>query len=177
MDERITKTNKSIKDAFLHLREQFPLHKIKVRELCRIAQINKTTFYRRYDDIYALAEEVEEDMINKFVSDLNKGKSLYEDPGDFFLALDKTMNSANEKVKCILFSDKVETMWDKLEVSLKEQYLAGKSSLKEYVALTFAIGGVSNVCLGFYRDGTEINVYEIYAMLAELVNKSLNANT
>ena len=54
MDIRIEKTERAIKQAFMALRAQKPLEKIKVKELCDLANINKSTFYAHYQDIYAL---------------------------------------------------------------------------------------------------------------------------
>ena len=45
----------------MELRAQKPLEKIKVKELCDLACINKSTFYAHYQDIYALANAMEED--------------------------------------------------------------------------------------------------------------------
>ena len=56
MDLRIEKTEKAIRNAFMELRARMPLEKIRVRELCAAACINKSTFYAHYTDIYALSE-------------------------------------------------------------------------------------------------------------------------
>ena len=54
MDLRIEKTRQSIVNAFIALRSGKPLEKITVKELCEKAQINKSTFYFHYVDIYDL---------------------------------------------------------------------------------------------------------------------------
>lgn len=46
LDIRIEKTERAIKQAFMELRAQKPLEKIKVKELCDLACINKSTFMR-----------------------------------------------------------------------------------------------------------------------------------
>ena len=60
MDLRIVKTKNQIKRAFLSLRNKYSLEKIKVKDICELAMINKTTFYKYYVDSFALADEVEE---------------------------------------------------------------------------------------------------------------------
>ena len=47
----------------MELRAQKPLEKIKVKELCDLACINKSTFYAHYQDIYALANAMEDEMV------------------------------------------------------------------------------------------------------------------
>ena len=70
MDIRIEKTERAIKQAFMELRTQKPLEKIKVKELCDLACINKSTFYAHYQDIYALATAMEEEMVQAVVASL-----------------------------------------------------------------------------------------------------------
>ena len=50
MDLRMVKTRAQIKEAFLKLREYLMPEKIKVKDICEMAMINKTTFYNHYID-------------------------------------------------------------------------------------------------------------------------------
>lgn len=70
LDIRIEKTERAIKQAFFDLREQKPLEKIKIKELCERARINKSTFYAHYQDIYALANALEEEVISAILESL-----------------------------------------------------------------------------------------------------------
>ena len=70
LDIRIEKTERAIKQAFMELRAQKPLEKIKVKELCDLACINKSTFYAHYQDIYALANAMEDEMVEEVVESL-----------------------------------------------------------------------------------------------------------
>ena len=63
MDIRIEKTDRAIEKAFLELRSKMPLEKIKIKELCALACVNKSTFYAHYEDIYALSSRLEDKLI------------------------------------------------------------------------------------------------------------------
>ena len=63
MDLRVEKTEKGIKNAFIELRSRKPLEKITIKELCESAQINKSTFYSHYKDIYDLSDHLEEEVV------------------------------------------------------------------------------------------------------------------
>ena len=54
MDLRIQKTRQNIFQAFIELREKYPLEKITVKELTERAQISKQTFYLHYRDMFYL---------------------------------------------------------------------------------------------------------------------------
>lgn len=70
LDIRVKKTEQAIKQAFMQLRADKPLEKIKVKDLCTLAHINKSTFYAHYEDIYALANKMEEDLIAAILENL-----------------------------------------------------------------------------------------------------------
>ena len=63
MDIRIEKTDRAIEKAFLELRSKMPLEKIKIKDLCALACVNKSTFYAHYEDIYALSSRLEDKLI------------------------------------------------------------------------------------------------------------------
>ena len=63
------KTRNIIKKTFAEmLSEKKGLAKISVSELVRRADINRGTFYSHYDDIYAVAEDYENELISLFFS-------------------------------------------------------------------------------------------------------------
>ena len=76
VDLRIVKTRKNIREAFFELRQKHPLEKIKVKTLCEIALINKGTFYKHYQDIYALSEEIENETISAIMSSFDHMQAL-----------------------------------------------------------------------------------------------------
>lgn len=54
-DRRIRKTQKALQEAFIQLVMEKELNQITIKELCARADINKSTFYLHYRDIYDLA--------------------------------------------------------------------------------------------------------------------------
>lgn len=63
MDRRIKYTKKVIKDTFITLLEQKEINKITVSEICKIADINRATFYRYYLDVYDLLDKIEDEFV------------------------------------------------------------------------------------------------------------------
>lgn len=61
------KTRRLIKKVFAQmLSEEKELGKIAVSELCKRAEISRGAFYSHYDDIYAVAEDYENELIDAF---------------------------------------------------------------------------------------------------------------
>ncbi|KOF10663.1 transcriptional regulator [Planococcus glaciei] len=56
-DLRITKTKQALEEALLTLLQEKPLKSISITEICRLAKINRGTFYLHYGQIEDLFEE------------------------------------------------------------------------------------------------------------------------
>lgn len=65
MDARIRYTKKVIAETFLELLRKKPIEKITVKEICDIAEINRATFYKYYDNPYDLLEKIEKETMDK----------------------------------------------------------------------------------------------------------------
>lgn len=62
-DRRVRKTKKAIQDVFCELTKEKKLNEITIKELCAKADINKSTFYLHYRDIYDLANSIQNILI------------------------------------------------------------------------------------------------------------------
>lgn len=58
MDSRVRYTKNMIARSLLQLLRQKPFDKITVSDICRLAEINRSTFYRYYRDVYDLMEQL-----------------------------------------------------------------------------------------------------------------------
>ena len=61
-DQRSRLSKKILKDAFLELVKQKSFYDINVKELCDRAGINRSTFYRHYDNTADILEEILSDI-------------------------------------------------------------------------------------------------------------------
>ena len=100
MDLRIQKTRQNIFQAFIELREKYPLEKITVKELTERAQISKQTFYLHYRDMYDLSERIEQSMIQEMLKELPYPENILTHTGEvtkqlFQKAIDQALVSAH----------------------------------------------------------------------------------
>jgi hypothetical protein len=144
MDLRVIKTRKSIREAFLQLRAEAPLEKIKVTELCELAMINKTTFYKHYQDIYALSEEIEDETILSIMKDFLQMDCLFTDPAGFFKGLYYAFIS-NQELILILFSGRMDVLIGKVEKQLIVHYPRLNAMPERRTLLSLLLWGGSHV--------------------------------
>ncbi len=65
-DPRVRYTQSVIENAFISLLKTKPLEKITVKEICEMAMINRSTFYKHYQDCYDLAERLKQRALRDF---------------------------------------------------------------------------------------------------------------
>ncbi|UKI13300.1 MAG: hypothetical protein L6V84_03365 [Oscillospiraceae bacterium] len=64
-NRRVRMTKKLIKDAYLELLESNPSEKISVTDVCKVADVNRSTFYMYYEDTIALRHDIENDVMDQ----------------------------------------------------------------------------------------------------------------
>ncbi len=106
-NQRFQQTGYFIEQTFIDLLKNKEIDKITVSEICKLANINRTTFYLHYLDIYDLLQKTEtkmsEQMLAIFTSNHGKGigdsfiKLFYfiREHHDFYQAYFRNNNQAN----------------------------------------------------------------------------------
>ena len=62
-NRRVRMTKKLIKDAYLELLEKRPSERISVTDICKTADVNRSTFYMYYYDTIRLRQDIENDVL------------------------------------------------------------------------------------------------------------------
>lgn len=70
-NQRKKTSKKTIERIFVELIQEKELNQISVTDICKLAHINRTTFYNNYIDIYDLADKIKE-KLEKDVEELYK---------------------------------------------------------------------------------------------------------
>ncbi len=178
MDLRIIKTKQQIKQAFLSLRAQYAPEKIKVKDICERAMINKTTFYKHYVDLLALANEIEESCIEKLMNAFAEKKSLFDSPKAYVQGLLAAVEKQSEELRMV-YKGRMDAFVAKLENRLMKVYEGGESSAERRMTATFMISGMVHV-LGQWllgEEGKRMDMSAIAAYMERLTKNLLPATT
>lgn len=168
MDLRILKTRRNIREAFFELRSKYPLEKIRVARLCELALINKTTFYKHYQDIFALSEEIENETILAVMGSFSQLQSLFTNPAEFIKGLYAAFKSQDEVINT-LFSGRMNVLIDKVDRQLKLQFPQLRSDPERDMIVSFLVWGASHV---FMESGYEESImFSTMSRVADQVMK------
>lgn len=162
MDIRIKKTRRGIINAFLELRSRKPLEKITVKELCEKAEINKSTFYTHFTDVYALSEFLEGDAIAQIIQNLPHPEYILERPREFTFELFHACLSQSVMIGILFSGSRTGQLVIKLEEALRELIFKSYPQYREdafvNVYLSYAIYGSYYAMLQSPKYGDNIVV-------------------
>lgn len=146
MDKRIEKTKTAIKHAYIELHTNKPLHKITVKELCDKANINKSTFYVHYKDIYHLADSLKKETISMIIHSIPQSQEYtFDNPADFTKELTVSFAKYRSLINKLFSPEDIATFGNDLEIILKkvifEKYPHIAQNERVNVILSYCIHG------------------------------------
>lgn len=167
MDLRMVKTRNRIKAAFLALREQMMPDKIRVKDLCEEANINKTTFYNHYTDSDALSDEIDEGAIDMVLSDFDGHDQLLKNPRTYIVELFHALERESPNLRRV-FRGKQDVLCVKLENRLHRACSAGEATPEDKMRMSFAIGGFIRVIRDYLFSTSKLNIDQLADSTARL---------
>ncbi len=169
MDRRQKYTRMVLKQALSELLQEKHLDKVTVKELCEKADINRTTFYRNYVDVYDLFESMERELVEKsFTSgDIAKDRFLmlrviYENQAfyrEFF----------SSRLHSTYIEETISQMAEQMKALLKER---GTYNEKTFPVLyRYNVEGALGVIRGWLEEGCPQQPDELGRILYGIVEK------
>ena len=91
-DRRTKITKQMLKESLLELLKKNDIHHIKIRELCELADVNRSTFYKYYASQYELLQDMENDWLQRFDHYLDSMTSNQKNfPDDILVFLEENL--------------------------------------------------------------------------------------
>ena len=171
-NRRVRMTKKLIKDAYLELLEKRPSERISVSDICKTADVNRSTFYLHYSDIPGLLAEIENEMMEEMQRAIREhpidpGKdTVYYFIQDLFHVLDENRQIASALVGPhgdIGFVHKLEQLLEEKSRESLAALVPEKSGEMKYF-YSYCLNG----CLGFVKTWLETGENETPEYAAEM---------
>lgn len=176
MDKRVMKTRRAIHNAMTRLLTLKPIEEITVTELADAAEINRKTFYNYYNSVYMVAEEMEDEIVERFEETLRSidFETLLKDPQTTFNTLARIIASDLDFYETILTNRNQVYFLQKIVTSLKERIMAlyfDRNScdfeLQEYM-LEYIISGLVSVYQKWFESGRKADLGELSKYISML---------
>lgn len=181
LDRRKKYTRMVLKESLMELLNDKPISSITIKELCNLADINRSTFYSHYTDQYDLLNKIEDEIIQE----LNQTLSQYDykkKKESFAMAkylLDYVV-SRSEHFR-ILFSDHgnkgfqhrvMEAAQSHIMSNLLQGRVLTDETSSKYITL-FVISGSIHVIENWLSSGMKESTEEMTKIITEISNNGL----
>lgn len=174
------RTKRRIRQAFVELlKEKRTMEGVTVNELASRADVAKSTFYNHYADIYAVAEEFENELIDNLFSAIDEaeraGAPLYETHMRRLLVF---LSDNEEVYRSAILSPDTRYFVDKLKVMLARHLSAAYTfpfsadPVKRQIQIRFFTSACVDTLCDYYRGNLQATLEEIGETLIELLKKA-----
>ena len=168
-NKRRRESQEKIEKVFVQLLQIKDVKEITVSDICKLANLNRSTFYANYIDIYDLVDKLHGRMINDFFSvyaeEVSTGKHSYD-----FLKLFKHIKN-NQLFYKTYFKLGIDYMWDSgYNVNDEMMKWYGKPEYSEY-HITFFKAGINAVIQKWLDNGCKESPEEIDKIIKDEYQK------
>ncbi|MFS0862290.1 TetR/AcrR family transcriptional regulator [Fredinandcohnia sp. 179-A 10B2 NHS] len=181
MDRRKQYTQMVLKDSLMKLLKEKPISSITIKEICELADINRSTFYSHFSDQYDLLNSIEDEFIEGMVSTLSKYNFSSEEE-----ALQMTVKTLehvaeNSDVCQTLLSENSDIHFQKKGMTITQKFIFknwltdssyDKETL-EYINL-FVVSGTMHVIKNWLANEKNKSPREMAEIIHAFVNKGLS---
>lgn len=181
MDRRKKYTRMVLKQSLMDLLKKKQISTITVKEVCALADINRSTFYAHYFDHYDLLEQIEEELIEDLTMYLNSYNFEKEEEAfqmtekliDYFAAKQEECQTLLSDNSDSSFEQKVRHVARKYMMTNREEIAYQDEDISEYVS-SFIIGGSIAVMKEWLLNDMNKTSKEIAGIITNLANKGIS---
>ena len=174
-------TQMVLRDSLIELMKQKPISKITITELCKVADINRSTFYSHYSDQYALLRTIEDEALT-WAKDAISSLQQKTIPAERLKLIESILQyfAQNEKHFQILMSEKGDIDFQKQLFALIYNQLGispvqGKSNeeSKQAMRFIFVVNGSVGVIRHWLKNGLNMSVTDMADIIYQMAGQAL----
>lgn len=173
-------TLRVIRESFLELLKKKPIEKIRVGELCEKADINRSTFYRHYVDLYALldsiVEECHHDLFHKVISTIDFSGEFEKDGYSYILQMCSLTDQNKELYRMLLFGH-TKTHFMQKVIDTSFQLYFGKHTSSSYLSAPevylhyqYLIHGIVGVWISWLQENCDLPKEKVAQVIKDQIS-------
>ena len=181
-DRRIKRTKMLLQNALVDLMLEKAVGKISVKELTQKADVNRSTFYLHYLDIYDMLEQME----NEFVETI---QGFFHDfftplptsmPLTLFINISEWLEQDKEYYVKLLRGSASGYIFEELESRIRDEFLTllyliflDEESLDLRTRVNFTVSGTVGVLRMWVMEGGNISLVELSETIDDILNNGM----
>lgn len=171
------KTRNLIKIAFAELlKEKKAIENITIKELVKNAGITRGTFYTHYDNIYDVAKDLQDEVLDVFFSNINQINTV-EDIHNYLYMIFKHLETHESLYKMILSTDEPLLFMNRLNRMMNKHlndFFKYKNLQINQLNITFFVDGTTLLFIRYFKGEINISLKELYSYVINMLKDFLN---
>lgn len=173
-NQRTRLTKKLLKNALIELLKSNSIHELSVIKLCNMAEVNRSTFYKYYENIYDILADIEYDIIQSSSKYLNNLTNV-SDKKLIYNSIDELLQyiKNNKEIFHIIVNKENDpyfynNMFKKLISYLKEQIVIKNIKLEnpEYT-FSYILSGSGEMIRYWIQNNCEIPSFSLAKLICD----------
>lgn len=174
-------SKKRIQEALLDLLAEKPLEKITVTEICRGAQVSRTTYYRSYDSLESVVEDILKDIFDQIKQVVPFRRAGDPAPSGMaqqvvtYQALDLYRRNM-KPLRIILESDAAPLLRKRIN-DMTKRYLWVSDipeplTPQERLERDYMVAGIVEITSNWLEEGCDLDVEELVRFMLRMAHRS-----
>lgn len=183
VDRRVKYTKMVLKESLTKLMKEKAISRITITEICKNADINRTTFYSHYNDQYDLLEKIVQELINDINSYLDTFEfdDNIEESLQMLTKILEYIDLNSDLCKVLLGSNSNIKLQKDIMMIMNQRCISEwviKNSIDQVTAdyiYAFAITGNIGIIQKWLSENNKKPAKEMAAIIMKLTHQGLNA--
>ncbi|PAV29634.1 TetR family transcriptional regulator [Virgibacillus profundi] len=181
-DLRIIKTQESLRHALLSLLKSKPLESITIAELCRLAKINRGTFYLHYRDVHGVfkhyLEVIVEDLRQSYKEPYYKTNFIIKNIEADMIKIFHHVKKYQDFYK-IIFDEKMpityyyllfDTVRSFMKETVNKEIQETESDIKIDYLISYQTNAILGILIEWHREGYRTSIDELNQQLIAIIS-------
>lgn len=172
-DRRVKRTKKCLRDSLFTLLETKSINQITVTELTTLADVNRSTFYLYYNDIYDMMEKIQQEIYAVFLETVVKFNSSFSDIESIVEYCSRFLEFCRENYSVCRFitrNDCNNRLAEKIKLAVRcvipDSAVVFPENDPRHYLTTFAISGILATILEWMNSGMKIPAEDMARFLS-----------
>lgn len=175
------RSRRLIRQAFEELLTQREFSKITVTDIVERADLNRSTFYAHYPDIYGIVDEMQEEMVQTNMELFQKLEfhNLLKDPKPYLQCITDTMQDNLELMHRLGLTENVHRKSEILQEMMEHDIMNHSDIPREVlqsvmfaIRVHFFLGGIMNVYQRWAEGKLSCTLEELSSQIADMIRQT-----
>ncbi|MFD2656542.1 TetR/AcrR family transcriptional regulator [Gracilibacillus thailandensis] len=179
LDRRKKYTRMVLKDSLIQLMNEKTFSSITVKEVCALADINRSTFYTHFTDVHDLLYSIEEEIIEEMNKYLNAFNFIVEEESIQMTEQLLVYIKDRKEIFEALLENNTGTSFEKRVMDIARLFLINKTDTANIDAAsylsTFIVSGAIHVIKDWLLNDQTQSPKQMAELISQFCNKGLGA--